>query len=92
MAKLKEVKVTIGRLVNLGNYENMRCDTEATVTVGNGTEEEAWDMAYKQAEHNLKTRIPRAIGSLVREQKPFTGERGADTTGKRPTKKRRSQG
>ncbi len=35
--KIKEITVSIGGTVNLGNYENLRVDVSATATVPDGT-------------------------------------------------------
>jgi len=71
-------KVTMGvsRLVNLGNYENVRLDATAEVTVGPDGVEAAWEAAYQQSVGNIEKRLAVAIGRLHKNAQTFEGEGG----------------
>ena len=88
MAKLKQVSMVVSRLVNLGNYENIRLDAEAVVTVENGKEQEAWDKAYRQVVDNIKNRLPRAVGELYKEKIAFDAKPAKKASRKKPMPKK----
>lgn len=35
---IREITVSVGRTVNLGNFESLRCDVSATATIAEGDE------------------------------------------------------
>jgi hypothetical protein len=87
MHQVKEVHIGVSRLINTGNYENIRIDAECTVTVDKGmSPEDAWDLAYNQAVNNCKKRTPMVMGKLVRE----TNEPEPQHMGTRKRKAKRS--
>ena len=38
---IREITVSVGRTVNLGNFESLRCDVSATATIAEGDEADA---------------------------------------------------
>lgn len=71
--KPKEVTVSVKRLINLGNYENIQYDCQVTMLVEEIKEpfklspEEALDETYKYCLNFCKTKVGEEIDRLYKE-------------------------
>ena len=68
--RIAQVKRSVERLVNLGQYENVRLVAEALVILGpNDSVDEAVEQAYTTASVAVKDRLARAIGDVGGKQR-----------------------
>ena len=62
---IREIAVSVGRTVNLGNFESLRIDVSATATVGDGDDPES---LRSQLSDWLKVQCRRTLAEQQRKE------------------------
>ena len=59
--KVTKIRISLARLINLGNYENVRLEAEVEVLLGAETPETGFDEAYQVVADTIKRKIAYTI-------------------------------